>query len=151
MRMLHDATSAERSVLGAFPFTANATVLHTDRRLLPARPRAWTAWNYRVTRQPADRPTVTYYMNHLQTIPSAQHYCVSLNQSAAIDPSSVIYSTEYEHPLYTAAGHAAQRRHHEISGVNRTHFCGAYWRWGFHEDGVVSAVQVAQRFGVGSL
>jgi predicted NAD/FAD-binding protein len=87
-------------------------------------------------------------MNRLQSLRADREFCVTLNRTEAIDPSTIIRTIDYAHPVYTAAGSAAQKRHHEISGTaRRTHFCGAYWGWGFHEDGVVSALRVAERFG----
>ena len=96
----------------------------------------------------ADRTTVTYHMNRLQSLRSRSELCVTLNRSDQIDPASVIATIPYAHPVFTAAGHAAQQRHHEISGRNRTHYCGAYWGWGFHEDGLVSADRAVERIGI---
>ena len=145
--MLADPSDRELEILGAFPYQPNEAVLHTDRRLLPRRRRAWASWNYHLLEQPAGRPTVTYHMNRLQSLAADRDFCVTLNRTEAIDPAHVIRKIPYAHPVFTAAGHAAQRRQHEISGANRTHFCGAYWGWGFHEDGVSSAVRVAKRLG----
>jgi predicted NAD/FAD-binding protein len=139
-----DATGLEREILGAFPYQANQAVLHTDRSLLPRRRRAWASWNYHLLDEPSGPATVTYWMNRLQALDADREYLVTLNRTAAIDPDHVIRTIEYAHPVYTAEGAAAQRRHGEISGRNRTHFCGAYWRWGFHEDGVASACRVAE-------
>jgi predicted NAD/FAD-binding protein len=115
--------------------------------MLPRRRRAWASWNYHLLDAPAGRPTVTYHMNRLQTLDAPEQFCVTLNRTDAIDPAKVIRTIEYAHPVYTSAGQAAQRRHGEISGRERTHFCGAYWGWGFHEDGVASAVRVAETLG----
>jgi predicted NAD/FAD-binding protein len=90
---------------------------------------------------------ITYHMNRLQSLRAERELCVTLNRTAEIDPAKLIRTISYAHPVYTAAGVAAQRRHEEISGRNRTHYCGAYWGWGFHEDGVRSAVRVAEHFG----
>jgi predicted NAD/FAD-binding protein len=136
-----DATATEHAILGAIPYQANEAVLHTDERLLPRRRRAWSSWNYHLMAEPPDRTTVTYHMNQLQALEADREFCVTLNRSEAIAPERVIRIIAYEHPVFTAAGVAAQQRHHEISGVNRTHYCGAYWGWGFHEDGVVSALR----------
>jgi predicted NAD/FAD-binding protein len=141
LRMLGDASRAEREVLGAIPYQANEAVLHTDKALLPRRRRAWSSWNYHLMTEPAGRTTVTYHMNRLQSLTADREYCVTLNRSEAIAPERVIATIAYAHPVFTAAGTAAQQRHHEISGVNRTHYCGAYWGSGFHEDGVVSALR----------
>jgi predicted NAD/FAD-binding protein len=141
LKMLADASRAECEILGAIPYQVNEAVLHTDKSLLPRRRRAWSSWNYHLMARPAGRTTVTYHMNQLQSLAADREYCVTLNRSAAIAPERVITTIAYAHPVFTAAGTAAQQRHREISGVNRTHYCGAYWGWGFHEDGVVSALR----------
>jgi predicted NAD/FAD-binding protein len=139
LRMLADATPAEHEILGAFPYQANEAVLHTDRGLLPRRRRAWASWNYHLLAGASGPATVTYHMNRLQSLHAELEYCVTLNRTDAIDPARIIRTTGYAHPVYTVEGQAAQRRYEEIGGRNRTHFCGAYWGWGFHEDGVQSA------------
>lgn len=143
--MLDDATEREHEILGAVPYQANEAVLHTDIRMLPRRRRAWASWNYHLCETPAGKPTVTYHMNRLQALDAADEFCVTLNRTERIAPEKIIRTIPYAHPVYTVDGHAAQGRHAEISGQNRTHFCGAYWRWGFHEDGVVSAMRVVER------
>jgi predicted NAD/FAD-binding protein len=147
LRLLADATDREREVLGAFAYQDNEAVLHTDVRMLPRRRRAWASWNYHLQPDPVGRTTVTYHMNRLQSLHAEREFCVTLNRSAEIDPGAVIRSISYAHPVYTPAAIAAQGRHVEISGHSRTHFCGAYWGWGFHEDGVRSGLRVAARFG----
>jgi predicted NAD/FAD-binding protein len=151
LSLLADAGDREHQVLGAIPYQPNEAVLHTDRSLLPRRRRAWASWNYHLLDAPAGRPAVTYHMNRLQSLRADREFCVTLNRTEAIDPARVIRTIAYAHPVYTCAGQAAQRRHAEISGTRRTHFCGAYWGWGFHEDGVASAVRVAERLGGRSL
>ncbi|HEX6721850.1 MAG TPA: FAD-dependent oxidoreductase, partial [Burkholderiaceae bacterium] len=148
--LLADPSAAEREILGALPFQRNEAVLHTDTSLLPRRRLAWAAWNYHVLRGMGQRVALTYNMNILQGLSSRHTFCVTLNRSDAIDPRHVLKHLTYEHPLFTPAGVAAQQRHHEISGVQRTHYCGAYWRCGFHEDGVVSALGALQRFEQGA-
>jgi uncharacterized protein len=148
LRLLTDATDAEREILGTIPYQTNEAVLHTDVRMLPRRRRAWASWNYHLLDRPGDRTTVTYHMNRLQSLQAERDFCVTLNRTGEIDPRHVIRTIPYAHPVFTAAGVGAQARAGEISGGDRTHFCGAYWGWGFHEDGVVSALRVAQRFGV---
>jgi len=143
---LADATDREHEVLGAIPYQPNEAVLHTDRSLLPRRRAAWSSWNYHLLDEPTGASTVTYHMNTLQRLESAHELCVTLNRTAAIDPEQVIATIPYAHPVFTPEGWRAQDCHSEISGVNRTHYCGAYWRWGFHEDGVVSALRVAESF-----
>jgi uncharacterized protein len=153
LAMLADPTPAEREILGAFPYQANEAVLHTDRRLLPRRRRAWASWNYHLQPARSGRvgtasATVTYHMNRLQSLDADEDYCVTLNRTEAIDPERVIGSREFSHPVFTRAALAAQGRWDEVSGVRRTHYCGAYWGFGFHEDGVQSGLRVCERFGV---
>jgi predicted NAD/FAD-binding protein len=145
LAVLADPTTAEAEVLGAFAYQPNEAVLHTDRSLLPRRRAAWAAWNYHLPPEPRGRCAVTYYMNHLQALAADRPYCVTLNRTAAIDPEHVIRVVPYSHPIYTGASMVAQARHAEISGVERTHYCGAYWGWGFHEDGVASAHRAVAR------
>jgi predicted NAD/FAD-binding protein len=145
LALLGDPSDDERELLGTIPYQPNEAVLHTDRSLLPRRRAAWSSWNYHLLDEPDGTSTVTYHMNTLQRLTSRHELCVTLNRTAAIDPAKVIATIPYEHPVFTAEGWRAQERHSEISGVNRTHYCGAYWRWGFHEDGVVSAQRVAER------
>ena len=144
-------------MLGAIAYQPNEAVLHTDERLLPRRRAAWASWNFHLT-EPGppgaggacdrfSRTALTYWMNNLQSLDSDTNFCVSLNMTDRIDPAKVIRTIQYSHPVFTPDGVAAQRRHGEISGVNRTHYCGAYWRWGFHEDGVVSALSALERRG----
>lgn len=149
LRLLRDPSPHEHAILSAIPYQANEAVLHTDPRLLPHRRRAWASWNYHLEPEPRSCATVTYHMNRLQSLSADREFCVTLNQSARIDPERVIKRIQYSHPIYTPAGVRAQGRVAEISGVRRTHFCGAYWGWGFHEDGVNSALRVAAAFGAG--
>ena len=147
LALLAEPTRIEKEILGALPYADNDVVLHTDTRLLPQRPLAWASWNYRLG-GPADQPAaVTYDMNILQGIQSNTTFCVSLNQTAAIDPSKILARYTYAHPQYSLAGMAAQARWEELLGANHSYFCGAYWANGFHEDGVVSALRVAREFG----
>ncbi len=143
LRMLGDPTPAERSVLGAIAYQANRVTLHTDGRLLPTRPLARASWNYWV--DPGERrATVTYWMNSLQAIESTQPLLVTLNRADAIDPARVLAEFEYDHPVFDAAAIRAQHRRHEIEGVRGIYFAGAYWGYGFHEDGVQSGLEVAR-------
>lgn len=146
LRLLADPTPAERAVLGALPYQRNEVVLHTDESLLPRARRAWAAWNYHAAPAGGGPVAVTYNMNILQGLAARRTFCVTLNRSDAVDPARVIARLEYEHPLYTPAGVAAQARQREINGANRSYFCGAYWRFGFHEDGVVSALDALEHF-----
>jgi predicted NAD/FAD-binding protein len=150
LAMLSDASGLERDVLSAFRYQRNEAVLHFDDAVLPRTRRAWAAWNYHVSgdEHSAITPPValTYNMNILQSLESRTTFCVTLNRVERIDPDKVIKRLHYHHPLYTAAGVAAQQRQGEVNGVNRTYFCGAYWRYGFHEDGVVSALNSLEHF-----
>jgi predicted NAD/FAD-binding protein len=146
LRLLADPSPLEREVLGAIPYQENEVVLHTDTRLLPKRPLAWAAWNYHVPKQSAQGVAVTYNMNILQNINAPVTLCVTLNSSADIAPAKILKRLTYLHPLFTRAGVAAQQRQSEINGVQRSFFCGAYWRFGFHEDGVVSALHALEHF-----
>jgi predicted NAD/FAD-binding protein len=149
LAMLHDASEREHEVLGAIPYQRNEAVLHTDSTLLPRRRFARAAWNFHLLREPKPLSTVTYYMNHLQRLRADRDFCVTLNRSEAIDPAKVIRTIGYSHPVFTPAGIAAQAQHGTLGGfATRTHFCGAYWGWGFHEDGVLSALRACEPFGV---
>lgn len=146
LAMLHQPTSTEREVLSAFPYTANEAVLHTDATLLPRAPLARAAWNYHALANDQQPVALTYDMNVLQSIQAPIRFLVTLNHSAAIDPSKVIERFSYHHPVYLPAGVAAQARHREINGTLGSYYCGAYWRYGFHEDGVVSAMRAIEHF-----
>jgi predicted NAD/FAD-binding protein len=149
LAMLHDASEREHEVLGAIPYQRNEAVLHTDSTLLPRRRFARAAWNFHLLGEPKPLSTVTYYMNHLQRLRADRDFCVTLNRSEAIDPAKIIRTIDYSHPVFTPAGIAAQSQHGALGGfATRTHFCGAYWGWGFHEDGVLSALRACEPFGV---
>ena len=146
LEMLVDPTPVEKEVLGAIPYQTNEAVLHTDESLLPKRRLAWAAWNYHIAEQHSGPASVTYDMNILQGLESSRTYCVTLNDTARIDPDKIIRHITYDHPLFTREGVVAQSRHAEINGDNRTFYCGAYWKNGFHEDGVVSAMTAIEHF-----
>ena len=146
LAMLTDATPQEREVLGAIPYQQNDVVLHTDASLLPRRRLAWSSWNYHRLAGDNAAVAVTYNMNLLQGLSTRQTYLVTLNNSAAIDPDKIIKRLSYDHPVFTQDGIAAQQRQGEINGVKHSYFCGAYWRYGFHEDGVVSALNALAHF-----
>lgn len=143
LALLADADTRERAILSAIPYHANDTVLHTDATLLPKRRKAWAAWNAFIPRMPGEACTVSYCMNLLQGVDSPEPFVVTLNRSHAIDPSKILRRMRYHHPVYGHAAVAAQQRKGEIQGRRRTWFAGAYWGWGFHEDGITSAVEVA--------
>jgi len=147
LTMLGDPSAAEAGVLGAIPYQPNEVVLHTDASLLPRRRRAWASWNFHLNDEPVERTTVTYHMNRLQSLTAEHEFCVTLNRTATIDPERVLSVREFSHPVFTHRALAAQRRWNELSGVRRTHYCGAYWGYGFHEDGVQSARRVCESFG----
>lgn len=148
LALLADASAAEREILGAITYQANDTVLHTDASVLPTRRKAWAAWNAHLPADPAQACTVSYCMNLLQRLPTTTPLVVSLNRSADIDPGRILARRAYQHPVYTHAAVAAQARRSEIQGVRHTWFAGAYWGWGFHEDGIRSGVDVARALGV---
>ncbi len=148
LRML-DADAAEAEVLGGFPYQKNTAVLHTDRSVLPKRRRAWASWNYHIPAEPAERVSVTYDLNRLQCLRLPGPLCLTLNPNCPIDPTSVLRSFEFEHPVFTSDSLTSQRRFDHINGRRGVSFCGAYWGYGFHEDGVNSALSVTQPFGLG--
>ena len=148
LALLDDADEREHSILAAMPYQLNDTVLHTDASVLPRRRKAWAAWNAWLPRDPAEACTVSYCMNLLQGIDSPEPFVVTLNRSDAIDPAKVLARMAYHHPVYSTGSVAAQRRKAEIQGQRRTWYAGAYWGWGFHEDGMRSAVEVAAGLGV---
>jgi len=149
LSMLTDATQQENDILGAIPYQMNEVVLHTDRRLMPKRKLAWAAWNYHIPQRLSEYAMVTYHMNALQNFDDApDDFMVTLNRTAEIAPGKIIDKYDYAHPVFTMDGIAAQQRHNEINNKNRSHYCGAYWFNGFHEDGVNSALRVAKSFGI---
>ncbi|MBN8238200.1 FAD-dependent oxidoreductase [Marinobacter hydrocarbonoclasticus] len=149
LAMLDDATDDERSILGAIAYQKNDVVLHTDASVLPSNRLAWAAWNYMIPEHSTQPVSVTYNMNVLQNFDDApETFCVTLNRSRDINPEKVIKRFEYDHPVFTLDAVAAQARYDDIGNRNRTHFCGAYWFNGFHEDGVRSALRVTRAFGV---
>jgi predicted NAD/FAD-binding protein len=147
LRLLSDPSPQEADVLGKLGYQENDVVLHTDDRVLPKRRDAWASWNYHVPAKKQDRVSVTYNMNLLQSLKAPETFCVTLNGVEAIDEGRVLKEITYHHPRYTLDSITAQRRRAEICGVRNTHYCGAYWGYGFHEDGVVSALEVTRRFG----
>ncbi|MFO1426118.1 MAG: FAD-dependent oxidoreductase [Steroidobacteraceae bacterium] len=140
LALLEAPTPQEREILGAFPYQENEALLHTDTRMLPRRPLARAAWNYHLLERAQPQVALTYDMNRLQTLTAPEVFMVTLNRAEDIDAARVLGRYVYHHPVYTPAAVAAQHRRAEISGANRSFFCGAYWRYGFHEDGVVSGL-----------
>jgi uncharacterized protein len=146
LRLLESPSAAEREVLGAFPYAANEVLLHTDERLLPRRPLAQAAWNYHLLADPQEPVAVTYDMNVLQSLDAPVRFLLTLNHRKAIDERKVLGTFSYDHPVYSPQAVVAQARHREVNGAERSYFCGAYWRCGFHEDGVVSAQAALAHF-----
>ena len=142
LRLLADATGDERDILGAIPYQENEAILHPGRQGVAAQALDLGGWNYHIPKERQNRVALTYNMNILQSLNAPETVCVSLNYGEGIAPNRIIKRITYHHPVYTPAGIAAQQRHGEISGVNHTYFCGAYWGFGFHEDGVNSAIRV---------
>ena len=146
LSLLANPRELEREVLGAITYQKNDAVLHTDTSLLPKNRRAWAAWNYHRLEREQDQVAMTYNMNILQNFSCETQFCVTLNNTSAVDPSKIIAKMRYEHPVYTPESVAAQGRQREINGQDRIYFCGAYWRYGFHEDGVASAMNALDDF-----
>ena len=146
LALLAPATAAEREVLGAFRYTPNLALLHTDARLLPDRPGVRAAWNYELGHCRDEAARISYDMNRLQGLPAGRDYIVTLNGQGVVDPDQVISQMDYAHPAYTPESVAAQRR---LPGLNTpvTAFAGAYHGWGFHEDGCRSGAQAARALG----
>jgi predicted NAD/FAD-binding protein len=147
LAMLQDPTDSEKEILGAIAYQDNQAVLHSDETILPSKKAAWASWNYHIPKAELGRVAVTYDMNILQSLGAPIEYCVTLNLPETIDPAKKIKEMIYHHPVYTPKSLTARHRHQEINGVNRTYFCGAYWGYGFHEDGVNSALEVGKHFG----
>lgn len=148
LRLLEDPSPAETALLSAFPYRDNEVLLHEDEAVMPRRRRAWASWNYHLDDGDSPGASVTYWMNRLQRLPGPRRYFVTLNRGAAVRPERVLRRLQYAHPVFTAAGVTAQARHPELLGHRRTSYCGAYWRNGFHEDGVVSALAAVRGFEV---
>ncbi|MFT6733744.1 MAG: putative NAD/FAD-binding protein [Polaribacter sp.] len=146
LKLLEQPSQLEKEVLGAIPYKANQAILHTDDSVLPKRKLAWAAWNYHLLEEKQEGVALTYNMNILQGLKSKHTYCVSLNYKDHIDPTKIIKTLDYTHPFFSQTGVAAQAHHSEINGQNRTFYCGAYWRYGFHEDAVVSSLRALKDF-----
>jgi hypothetical protein len=142
LRLLQDASAKETEILGAMTFHENDVVLHTDASVMPRHPKAWASWNALKFSATQAQCTVTYYMNLLQNLAAPEPLLVSLNCTGHIHPAKILQQRRYHHPVYTPASLAAQQRRDEINGVNNTWYAGAYWGWGFHEDGAKSAQEV---------
>jgi predicted NAD/FAD-binding protein len=149
LAMLSDPSPREREILGAIPFETNPVVLHTDISVLPENRKTWSSWNVSLADGFEERVTVTYLMNHLQSLSSSRNYCVTLNHADQIQEGAKIRSMVYQHPVFTLEGVRLRKGREEIDGQRRTHYCGAWLGNGFHEAGVSSALRVCARFGKG--
>jgi predicted NAD/FAD-binding protein len=148
LRILKDASKIEREVLTGFRYQANTAILHTDATVLPRRCRAWASWNYHIPTEPSSQVSVTYDLNRLQGLGLPGPLCLTLNPHCDIDPRKVVRRLEFQHPVFSLDAIDSQRRFDEINGLDRVSFCGAYWGYGFHEDGVNSALAVTRPFGL---
>jgi predicted NAD/FAD-binding protein len=148
LKLLTDASSAERDVLRGFPYQSNMAVLHTDDSVLPTRRRAWASWNYHIPAEPTEYVSVTYDLNRLQTLGLPGPLCLTLNPNCEVNPQKILQRFEFQHPVFSRESIESQRRFDEINGRNQVSFCGAYWGYGFHEDGVNSALAVTRPFGL---
>ena len=146
LTMLQNPSAQERSTLAAIQYQKNEAVLHTDKSLLPIRENAWASWNYHIPKDARSNVALTYNMNILQGLDSDSTYCVTLNYTDQIDEGKILKTIEYHHPVFTPESIIAQNNHRLINGTGRTYYCGAYWRNGFHEDGVVSALNALSHF-----
>ncbi len=142
LAMLSDPSDVERHLLGAVRYQENEAVLHTDARLLPRARHARASWNYHIPAESGGPVAVTYHMNRLQGLDAPVDFCVTLNRSDTIDETTILRSVRFAHPIFDPAAIAAQTHHSRVSGVRNTHYCGAWWGYGFHEDGVASADRV---------
>lgn len=142
LAMVSDPTEDERAILGAIAYQPNEATLHTDASLMPRRRNAWASWNFHLT--DGALPTMSYWMNRLHRLDAERQYFVTLNRTDSLDPAKVIDVVRYSHPVMTHTAVAAQRRWGRISGADRIHYAGAYWRWGFHEDGCWSAIRACR-------
>ncbi len=147
LKMIENPSHEEREILSAIPYQTNVAHLHWDCSVLPKQKNAWASWNYFKPNKLKDETTVTYYMNMLQSLNMPRNICVSLNIEEHIDPKKIYKKIIYQHPVFTSQAILAQKRHKEIDGVDKIHFCGAYWGSGFHEDGINSALSVCKAFG----
>ena len=147
LKMIENPNNAEIEILSSIPYQTNVAHLHCDCSVLPKQKNAWASWNYFKPNKMKDETTVTYYMNMLQSLDMPKNICVSLNMEEHINPKKIYKKIIYQHPVFTSEAILAQKKHKEIDGIDKIHFCGAYWGSGFHEDGVNSALSVCKFFG----
>jgi predicted NAD/FAD-binding protein len=148
LRLLAKPSEAEQRILGAIQYQPNTAVVHCDSSVMPRKRRAWASWNAHMLDRAGQPASITYWLNRLQNFSSAEPVYVTLGAAHNVRPEKVLRTINYQHPVYSHAAVAVQRRWHQISGRRGIHYCGAYWRNGFHEDGVVSALAVTQQFGL---
>ena len=147
LQMLDKPNAKEKEILGALQYQQNEVLLHTDESILPRKKQTWSSWNYSLNEDSKKPVALTYSMNILQSLNAKTHFLVTLNNFENIDPKKILKKLTYQHPLYTVEGVKLQKEKHLISGKNNTFYCGAYWGNGFHEDGVLSALDVCRFFG----
>lgn len=148
LKILEDSTNQEKEILANIPYQLNQAILHTDTSVLPKNKKMWSSWNSYIPKEQNSNVSLTYNMNILQSIKSKNTFCVSINMENNINPSKIIKKINYSHPTFNKKSVFAQSQKNRISGIKNTYFAGAYWRYGFHEDGVLSALDVCKNFGV---
>ena len=148
LKILEDSTNQEKEILANIPYQLNQAILHTDTSVLPKNKKMWSSWNSYIPKEQNSNVSLTYNMNILQSIKSKNTFCVSINMENNINPSKIIKKINYSHPTFNKKSVFAQSQKNKISGIKNTYFAGAYWRYGFHEDGVLSALDVCKNFGV---
>jgi predicted NAD/FAD-binding protein len=149
LNLLQQRTTKEELILGAMGYQNNDVILHSDESIMPRKALSWASWNFLTGEENSDEPPlVTYCMNILQGLSSSSPFLVSLNARHKINPQKILQEFSYTHPVFSKDSMAAQQRRQEICGTDRIHYCGAYWYSGFHEDGVRSALDVCERFGL---
>jgi len=146
--LLSDPTTDEKNILGNIKYQKNTALIHTDVSILPKRKLAWSSWNYLINQDSNQLVTLTYNMNILQNLKSNKTYCVTINNTKKLNPDKIIKEIIYHHPLFTESSVKAQKQKAIICGSNNTYYTGAYWGYGFHEDGVNSALDVCSKFGI---
>ena len=149
LQMLEEPSAKEKEILGSLPYQENEALLHTDESILPRKKQTWSSWNYLLNEDSKGPVALTYSMNILQSLTARTQFLVTLNSSENIDSNKILKKLIYQHPLFTVEGVRLQKEKHLINGKKNTFYCGAYWGNGFHEDGVVSALDVCKFFGKG--
>jgi len=148
LALLYQPSPLEQAVLGAFEYQTNEAYLHFDQKVLPQRSRAWASWNYRLSADASQPASLTYHLSRLQQVPSPLPILQTLNPTESPDPTKVLNKLTFQHPLFNSSTHKAQQQHQQLHQDEKIFYCGAYWRYGFHEDGVQSALEVCQHFGI---